>query len=84
MASLKQFIGNILASISGKPKDTKELPTYAKKPYMELEKEKNIKDEQQLKKDRYKEYENSLIYFGTLKQQYTDKLKKRKESDINE
>ena len=84
LASLKQFIGNILASISGKPKDTKELPTYAKKPYMELEKEKNIKDEQQLKKDRYKEYENSLIYFGTLKQQYTDKLKKRKESDINE
>ena len=40
LASLKQFIGNILASISGKPKDTKEIPTYTKKPYMELEKEK--------------------------------------------
>ena len=77
-ASLKQFLSNVLASISGKPKDTKEIPTYAKKPYMELEKEKKQHDEEQLKKDRYKEYENSLVYFGTLKQQYTDKIKKKK------
>ena len=85
LASLKQFLGNILASISGKPKDNKEIPTYSKKPYMELEKEKREEDEQQMRKDKYREYENSLIYFGTLKQQYTDRLKeqkqKRKESE---
>ena len=81
LGSLKQFLGNILASIAGKPKDTKEIPTYAKKPYMELEKEKKQKNEEQLKKDRYKEYENSLVYFGTLKQQYTDKLKSKKKGE---
>jgi len=81
LASLKQFLGNIMASISGKPRDTKEIPTYAKKPYMELEKEKQQQDEEQLKKDRYKEYENSLVYFGTLKQQYTDKLKNKKKGE---
>ena len=81
MASLKQFLTNILASLSGKPKDTKEIPTYAKKPYTELEKEKQKQDEEQTKKDRYKEYENSLVYFGTLKQQYIDRLKNKKKGE---
>lgn len=73
-SSLKQFITNIVA----KNKDTKKIDSYPSKPYMELEKEKEQEKKEQLKKDRYKEYENSLVYFGTLKQQYTDKLKKAK------
>lgn len=80
LASLKQFIGNILASMSKKPKDTKEIPPYSNKPYMELEKEKQLKDKEQQRLDKYKDYENSLIYYGTLKQQYIEKMK-RKESE---
>lgn len=74
-ASLKQYISNTLAGFFKKPKDNKEIPTYPQKPYIELEKEK--KQEEVKKRNRYKEYEDSLVYFGTLKQQYTEKLKKK-------
>ena len=74
-ASLKQYISNTLASFFKKPKDNKEIPTYPKKPYTEQEKEKAI--EEVKKRNRYKEYEDSLVYFGTLKQQYTNKLKNK-------
>lgn len=74
-ASLKQFINNMVS----KNKDRTEIKPYTIKPYSELEKEK-IKEEKEIqKKNKYKEYENSLVYFGTLKQQYLDKLKKKGE-----
>lgn len=79
LASLKQFIGNIIAGISNKSKDNKEIPSYSNKPYMELEKEQKLKKtEEEIKKDRYREYENSLVYYGTLKQQYTERIKQQK------
>ncbi len=79
--SLKQFIGNLVAGMFKGNKDNTKIDTYPTKPYNELVEEEKIKktEEEQAKTQKYKEYENSLIYFGTLKQQYLEKLK-RKES----
>ena len=74
ITSLKQHISNIVGQT-----DKKQIPTYPTKPYMELEKDK-IKEEKEAKKNnKYKEYENSLVYFGTLKQQYIEKMKTKGE-----
>ena len=72
--SLKQFISQI---VSGK-KDNTKINTYPTKPYFEIEREKQQKKEQDEKKKKYEEFENDLVYFGTLKQQYLDKIKKNK------
>ena len=82
-ASLKQFILNTIASIFKGQKDNSKIDTYPNKPYNELAKErknKEIEEEKKKQKEQnYKEFENSLIYFGTLKQQYRDKLKAKGE-----
>ena len=76
--SFKQFLSNIIASIFKGTKDNKQIPTYPSKPYSELEKDK--KKEQLLieKKNNYQNYEKSLVYFGTLKQRYEQKLQNKK------
>lgn len=80
MLSLKQFIGNLVAGMFKGKKDNTKIESYPNKPYTELSKVKSKEEEIQIKKEKkYKEYENSLVYFGTLKQQYLDKIK-RKES----
>lgn len=78
-SSLKQFIGNIVASFFKGKKDTKPIDTYPKKPYMELEKDKEIEKIQKKKNENYQDFQNSLIYFGTIKQRYLDNLKKKGE-----
>ena len=75
MSSLKQFIFNMIA----KNKDNKKIDTYPTKPYSELDKEKIIEKQQEKKKEKYKDFENSLVYFGTLKQQYIEKMKTKGE-----
>ena len=79
VSSLKQFLGNIVASFSkGSQKDTTELPKYPRVPYCETAKEDKRKEEVAKKQQNYKDYENDLMYFGTLKQQYIEKLSKKK------
>lgn len=77
LSSLKQFIANIIS----KNKDNTKIDTYPIKPYIELDREKQNeqkeKEKEENRKKKYKEYENSLIYFGTLKQQYTERLKNK-------
>lgn len=75
LLSLKQFISNILASFSKGTKDNQKLPLYPEKPYFEKEKER--KKIEEIKKTKYEEYENSLVYYGTLKQQYEQRLKEK-------
>ena len=75
MSSLKQFIHNIIA----KNKDNTKIDTYPTKPYTELMKEEEINKQKELRDNKYKQFENSLIYFGTMKQQYRDKLLKKGE-----
>ena len=78
-ASLKQFIHNTLAGMCKSQKDNTPIDTYPVKPYGELEKDKKEKQQEKVKNQKYKDYENSLVYFGTLKQQYLDRLKKKGE-----
>ena len=73
--SLKQFIYNLLA----KNKDNTKINTYPTKPYTELMKEEEKQKEIETKKIKYKDFENSLIYYGTMKQQYKDKYFKKGE-----
>ena len=77
-ASLKQFISNTVASLFKGSKDNKKLDTYPVKPYSELEKDKNKERIEKAKEEKYKKFESDLVYFGTLKKQYLDKLTKNK------
>lgn len=78
-ASLKQFFGNLFASMFKGTKDHTKIETYPIMPYRELEKEKQKEEQKKIKNQKYKDYEKSLIHFGTLKQQYLDRLKKKGE-----
>ena len=71
-SSLKQFIGNTVASMFKGKKDNKQIESYPKKPYMELEKERRKEEIEKKKKQNYQDFHNSLIYFGTMKQRYLD------------
>ena len=76
ISSLKQFIGNIVASFSkGASKDNRPIDTYPKKPFTEIEKEEK---EKEIKKLNYKQHEEALLYYGTLKQQYIKKMQAKK------
>ena len=77
-SSLRQFIHNILASFSNQAKDNTKIDTYPKKPYLESDREKKAQEKEEKKNDSYKKYEESLVYYGTLKQQYLDRLQKKK------
>jgi hypothetical protein len=77
MASLKQLISNIMASFSKGQRDNSKIESYPKKPYTELEKEKTKPEKV---KDKHKDYHDSLMYFGSIKQIYLDRmLNKNKE-----
>lgn len=65
-AILKQTISNLGA----KQPHYDKVDTYPKKPYTEIDRDKNKKTEE---KTDYKNYQNSLIYFGSIKQIYLDK-----------
>lgn len=80
-SSLKQFLANMVASMFKGQKDNTKIETYPKKPYMELEKEKKkeIEQEEQKRSTKYKNFESSLLYYGSLKQRYLDKLNKKGE-----
>lgn len=74
VSSLKQLLINMFSS----NKDRTKIDQYPMKPYHLIEKEKQIEKQEEEKRNRYKEYENSLMYYGTLKQQYIDKIKQKK------
>ena len=59
--------------------DNKEIQTYPTKPYSEIDRNKQteINKKEQIKKDKYNNFQSSLIYYGTLKQQYIEKLKNK-------
>lgn len=78
-SSLKQFIGNIIASMFKGKKDNKQIDTYPIKPYMELAKEQKKEEIEKKKKENYQEYQKSMIYFGTIKQRFLENLKKKGE-----
>lgn len=76
-SSLKQFLHNLVAGMFKGPKDNKKIESYPERPYSELERLKKKENIKKTKEDKYKEFENSLIYFGTMKQRYLDRIKNR-------
>ena len=80
-AVLKQFLTNTLAGMFKGKKDTSKIETYPIKPYFELrkdeEKKRKEKIEQEQREIKYKNYEDSLQYFGTLKQRYLEKVENK-------
>lgn len=70
VAALEQFLSG--------SKNKQKIERYPEKPYTVLEKERNSKNELETKrkKEKYKNFQNSLMYFGTLKERYKEKLKK--------
>lgn len=71
-ASLKQLIGNMFS----KSPNTTKIDPYPSKPYTEQDKEKKKEEEQ--KNKQYEEYQSSLLYFGSIKQRYLEKIKQKK------
>ena len=78
-SSLKQLITNIVASFVKGQKDNTVIDSYPKKPYTELEKDHKRKEIAKKQQDKYENYEKSLVYFGTMKQRYLEKLQKKGE-----
>ena len=68
--SLKQLIINLFSS----KKDTNEIKPYPAKPYNELDRDKKQNNQKQLKENKYENFQNSLCYFGSMKQRYIDNL----------
>ena len=78
-ATLRQFITNMLAGMFKGQKDNTKIDTYPSKPYFELKKEEeNKKKKEELERNKkYEDFENSLIYYGTMKQRYLENLKNK-------
>ena len=76
-ASLKQFATNIIAGMFKGKKDNSKIDTYPSKPYSELEKDAKNKKKETERETKYKNFQSDLVYFGTLKQQYLDKISKK-------
>ena len=72
------YIDNLLAGIFKTSKNNSDIGTYPTKPYSEIERETNKKKENERVK-KYQEFQETLIYCGTLKKQYLEKLKAKGE-----
>ena len=73
--SLKQFLGNLVASMFKGKRDNSEIGTYPEKPYGELNREKQNKEKPI--NINYEKYQKDFAYFGTLKQRYLNNLKNK-------
>lgn len=76
MLSLKQFLQNLIASMFKGKKDNSKIETYPSLPYGELNKQKEKKEKENT---NYNNFEKSLVHYGTLKQQYIEKMKQKGE-----
>ncbi len=78
-ATLRQFITNMLAGMFKGQKDNTKIDTYPSKPYFELkrEEEQKKKGKEIERSKKYENFENSLKYYGTMKQRYLEKLEQK-------
>lgn len=72
----EEILRNTLINMFSSKKQDLKIEFYPKKPFNELEKEiKNKeKNEEILKEQKYKNFQNSLSYFGSMKQRYLENL----------
>lgn len=79
MASLKQMIANIVSGFTkGGKKDKFKIDTYPERPYFELARLNSKEEKQKLEIDKEKEMYTTLIYQGSIKQAYRQKIRKAK------
>lgn len=76
-ASLKQFLGNIVAGFTKGQKNHTQIDTYPKKPYGELKKDSELKEKENKKKMEYDKFQEDFAYFGSIKQRYLEHLKNK-------
>lgn len=77
---VEEVLRNTLVNMFSSQKQDFNIDTYPKKPFSEISKEEK-KNENQLKEkeNKYENFQNSLCYFGSMKQRYIDKLAKKRE-----
>ena len=75
--SLKQFLGNLVASMFKGKKDNSKIDAYPSRPYNELAKMKEKNEFLQKKQNSYDEFQNSLVYYGTMKKKYEESVRNR-------
>jgi hypothetical protein len=78
------LVGNLMKMLSGmfsKHKDTRELPTYPEKPYLQIDKERKEKLDSEIKekkkKEMYDRFQKTLMYQGSLKRRYLESIKNK-------
>ena len=77
-AGLRQFITNTLSSMFKGAKDNTKIDSYPAKPYFEIKKDKEKEQKEKMQElernKKYKNFENSLVYYGTMKQRYLENI----------
>lgn len=74
----EEVLRNTLVNMFSSKKQDLKIQEYPNKPFSETSKEEK-KNENQLKEKekKYENFQNSLCYFGSMKQRYIDKLTKK-------
>ena len=74
----EEVLRNTLVNMFSSKKQNIKIDEYPSKPFIEIgksdKKEINTKKEKQLKENKYENFQNSLCYFGSMKQRYIDNL----------
>lgn len=75
--SSEEVLRNTLINMFSSKKIDLKIETYPLKPFSQQEKEKDVKNEELTKKQKYENFQNSLSYFGSMKQRYIERMKQR-------
>lgn len=73
---VEEVLRNTLVNMFSSQKQDFNIDTYPKKPFSELEKEEKNNSIEISKKQKYENFQNSLCYFGSMKQRYEERIKK--------
>lgn len=78
---LVKSLEQVLKSMFGGKKSQSKLEEYPKKPYLEKQKEiieKQSKEYQEkAKKEKYDNFQSSIVYIGTMKKRYLESIKNK-------
>ena len=75
----EEVLRNRLVNMFSSKKLNINIDEYPNKPFSEKSKNiENKKTKELTKEEKYKEFQNSLCYFGSMKQRYIDKLTNKK------
>lgn len=73
----EEILRNTLINMFSDKKQNLKIDDYPKKPFNELEKGKNKSTKNLNRNEKYNNFQSSLCYFGSMKQQYIDQIQAR-------